>query len=118
LEACIQDKIHLPSEVSIPLWFDWKGGDQRLTESGLSFNSTLVRLEEYLSLIRCLNLYVSIPLWFDWKFKFAIPAIDEFLFQFHFGSIGSMAGIAAADSDYRKFQFHFGSIGRFYCKTF
>ncbi len=79
----------LPWCVSIPLWFDWK--NESIIQSKISFN-------------------VSIPLWFDWKTSHCHQQNTLFLFQFHFGSIGSSVRKLTPESG-SMFQFHFGSIG-------
>ncbi len=56
----------------------------------LCFNSTLVRLED----LRHFALHVQAP-----------------LFQFHFGSIGSITDPNGIIQVIKAFQFHFGSIG-------
>jgi len=79
------------TDVSIPLWFDWKAGSRVFECKHLAgFNSTLVRLEEYLLIT---------------------ASISSFLFQFHFGSIGRF-DTSDMYSEEVVFQFHFGSIGR------
>ena len=99
---------------------------------GLSFNSTLVRLEGMNSLTNEFYCAVSIPLWFDWK-RTDIEVLNYMFkkFQFHFGSIGSE--IQSKEACFSRvsiplwfdwknlllnimeslsmFQFHFGSIG-------
>jgi len=107
-------------------------GDLDTSMEGLSFNSTLVRLEGMNSLTNEFYCAVSIPLWFDWK-RTDIEVLNYMFkkFQFHFGSIGSE--IQSKEACFSRvsiplwfdwknlllnimeslsmFQFHFGSIG-------
>ncbi len=77
-----------------------------------SFNSTLVRLEDYSDITHFLNglfqfHFGSIGSYF---LTFTLPRF--LMFQFHFGSIGSER-IRQQQIEGATFQFHFGSIGRF-----
>ncbi len=57
------------SMISIPLWFDWKPmTDQRPSSRN----------------------QISIPLWFDWKPLVGQGVPSASVFQFHYGSIGSL----------------------------
>ena len=59
------------------------------SDENTSFNSSMVRLEEV---------------------KAAFGGNIPFVFQFHFGSIGSQ-GMGSTKGIHPEFQFHFGSIG-------
>ena len=98
------------------------------------FNSTMVRLGDFMP-FRFINaLAVSIPLWSDWEFIFfSLSAANSFVsiplwsdwepietkedswlsleFQFHYGPIGRMAKVILVIAKLR-FQFHYGPIGR------
>ncbi len=77
------------SEVSIPLWFDWKCWLAYLSCFLTGFNSSMVRLEAS-------SMYWCLIMWS--------------MFQFQYGSIGSFDLLIIKFWKW-KFQFQYGSIG-------
>ena len=102
----------IASTISIPLWYDWKLFIFASTQGVFNFNSTMVRLEEAVFSLATLVVYL---------FQFHYGTIGSpikrgsvlscFLFQFHYGTIGSISILLRSVSG-KKFQFHYGTIGR------
>jgi len=82
--------IDYQTEVSIPLWFDWKNS---VTINRISVDYVSIPLWFDWKPISQFKEYiifdVSIPLWFDWKCSPSYQTRYLLVFQFHFGSIGS-----------------------------
>ncbi len=55
-------------DVSIPAWCDWETSiKSQLTSISPGFNSSMVRLGEYLQCVQSVRAVVSIPAWCDWE---------------------------------------------------
>ena len=76
-----------------------------------SFNSSMVRLGGWYCWRRKVNKFVSIPVWFDWETNIKSWNKPIYLFQFQYGSIGSVGGLLRT-LWHTEFQFQYGSIGR------
>jgi len=90
LEASLTDSISFIFSVSIPLWDDWKRFSFVYWQS---HNAVSIPLWDdwkcaWLFALLC-SAQVSIPLWDDWKRLIEWLMEYHYLFQFHYGMIGS-----------------------------
>jgi len=97
------------SDVSIPLWFDWKKIGSAIPALLKKFQfhfGSIGRSTPFKHLLRC---RVSIPLWFDWKQLLSTRQLPRLCFNSTLVRLEVDMFTNSFVSD--EFQFHFGSIG-------
>ncbi len=91
------------SEISIPVWCDWRKSIVIVILACIYFNSSMVRLKVLARFCFHPIHQISIPVWCDWRCQLGVFLPELSIFQFQYGAI---EGTSRSFPHYLRFYFN------------